>query len=102
MVMDLPPEGEVSVSWEEFESKLRELRAAHASRKINSPLLFRGQGDSKWGLLTTLERRIKGMLFREYYGAISRIKPQIEAYTKQRWDIQHFQSVMKLLEDYDS
>src|ERR1017187_52304 len=101
-VKDLPPEAEVSVSWEEFKLTVRELREAHASRKIYSPLLFRGQGDATWRLLTTLERRNKGMLFRDYYGAIARVKPQIEAYTKERWDIPDFASVMQLLEDYDT
>lgn len=101
-VKDLPPEGSSSVGWEEFELKVRDLREIHTSRRIFSPLLFRGQGDADWPLLTTLERRKKDMLFRDYYSVISRIKSPIEAYTKERWDIGDVGSVMQLLEDYDS
>jgi FRG domain len=96
-------EGDVKVTWEQFELKIRELRQCHTSKKISSPLLFRGQENAEWGLQTTLERRGKSkMLFRQYYSIISRIKPQIEAFTRERWDIPDFPSVMRLLEDYDS
>ena len=100
---EFPQETEIEVTWEQFELKIRGLRHYHSSKRIASPLLFRGQGNSDWGLQTTLERRKKSnMLFRDYYSVISRIKPQIEALTKGRWDILDFSSVMGLLEDYDS
>jgi hypothetical protein len=103
LVEELPEEKELKVNWEQFELKTRQLRQCHMSRKISSPLLFRGQGNARWGLQTTLERRNKSkMLFRDYYSVISRIKPQIEAFTKERWDIPEFMSVMRLLQDYDS
>jgi len=100
---DFPEEQGLKVNWEQFESSIRELRQCHTSKRISSPLLFRGQGDAALGLQTTLERRNKSnMLFREYYSVISKIKPQIEAFTKERWDIPDFQAVLRLLEDYDS
>ena len=103
LIKEFPKEGEVPVNWEQFERKIRELRECHTSRRIASPLLFRGQRDAGWRLQTTLERRSKkNMLFREYYAVISRIKPQIEAFTKGLWGIPDFVSVMRLLEDYDT
>ena len=42
------------------------------------------------------------MVFRDYYAVISRIKPQIEAFTKGLWGIPDFLSVMRLLDDYDT
>ena len=103
LVEKFPQEKELRVNWEQFEGKIRELRQCHTANRICSPLLFRGQGNAAWGLQTTLERRSKNnMLFRDYYSVISRIKPQIEAFTRERWDIPDFLSVMRLLEDYDS
>jgi hypothetical protein len=98
-----PEEGEVRVNSEEFALKLQELREVHSSKKVASPLLFRGHPDAEWKLQTTLERRNRSnMLFRDYYFAISRIKPQIEAFTKQLWNIPDIISVVRLLEDYDA
>jgi len=98
-----PEEGEISVNWDEFALKIQELRELHSSRKVASPLLFRGHADAEWKLQTTLERRnTSNMLFRDYYLAISRIKPQIEAFTKQLWGTPDIMSVMRLLEDYDA
>lgn len=103
MVEEFPPESELKVDWKQFKLKIRELRQCHSSRKIQSPLLFRGQSNSEWGLQTTLERRNKcNTPLLDYYSLISRIKPQIEAFTKSRWDMPNYSSVMRLLEDYDS
>jgi hypothetical protein len=103
LIEEFPPEGELKVNWEQFESKIRELRERHTSKRIASPLLFRGQRDADWGLQTTLEQRNKSnMLRRDYYSVIARIKPQIEALTEGHWDIPTFQSFMRLIEDYDS
>ncbi len=52
---EFPEEREFKVNWEEFELKIRELRQCHKSKRIASPLLFRGQGNAAWGLQTTLE-----------------------------------------------
>jgi FRG domain len=103
LVKEFPQEGEIPVNWEQFDLKIRELRESHTSRGIASPLLFRGQKDAEWKLQTTLERRNKSnMLFHNCYAVISRIKPQIEAFTKQLWSIPDFVSIMRLLDDYDT
>ena len=100
---EFPQEAELQVTWDQFGLGIRELRRRHAAKRVSRPLLFRGQRDAAWGLQTTLERRGKrNMLLRDYYSVICRIKPQIEAFTKEHWDIPDFLSVMRLLEDYDS
>jgi hypothetical protein len=101
--LELPQENEIEVNWEEFDVKVRELRQCHGANNICSPLLFRGHSDFGWKLERTLERRGRNnMLFHDYYSVISRIKPQIEAFAKDRLDIPDFQFVMGLLDDYDS
>jgi hypothetical protein len=82
LVKEFPQEGEIPVDWEQFELKIQELRESHRSRKIASPLLFRGHKDAESpNHLGTMEQ--ERVLFRDYYSVISRIKPQIEAFTKQ-------------------
>jgi hypothetical protein len=41
-------------SWDAFQQKLKELCEQYGTD--SSPLLFRGQGNSKWELKTTLDR----------------------------------------------
>jgi hypothetical protein len=89
-------------SWEEFESRLQELRRDGAAGRPGD-LLFRGLSDSTWPLTTTLERNnwvsvpVSG-----YYGLISRIHPQIQSLTKNEWKISPYPDVVKLLETYDA
>lgn len=66
--------------WEAFEQKVRELRAKYTGE--TSPLLFRGQGNSKWLLKTTLERSgAERMLFREYYMLIcASMRPEVRTF----------------------
>jgi len=55
--------------WDVFKEKVKKLRGKFPDE--SSALLFRGQGDSRWRLTTTLERSEGGpMLFREYYDLI--------------------------------
>ena len=51
-------------------------------------LLFRGQSNFKWKLETTLERYAgKNIRLVHYYRKVLITKPQIEAYTDEKWDI---------------
>src|SRR5205823_4142419 len=67
-------------TWEEFESKLKELREYTNDR--GSQLLFRGQSDSGWPLTTTLDRGGAGaVLFSDYYRLISAlVGPQVKTF----------------------
>ena len=85
---------EVTVkNWEEFEERIsllarrRDERIASTGSYI-SEYLFRGQSDSTWPLITTLERFSKGKLLtlEEYYRRIWVIKSQIEIFTGSAWD----------------
>jgi hypothetical protein len=68
-------------SWEDFERKLKKLRAENGTE--SSPLLFRGQGNSKWPLTTTLDRCTKnGMTFASYYNLITgSIGPEVKTFS---------------------
>jgi hypothetical protein len=90
-------------TWEEFEEVLKDVRKEHdqSDAQIKSSfLLFRGQENSCWLLRTTLDRRRERMLFTDYYGIITRIRPQIESLTGNEWPIPDYPQVRKDAEDY--
>lgn len=81
-------------SWDDFQSELRRIdeRRAEFNRDHTgsvSDLLFRGQADSSWKLQTSLERVSGREEFdlSEYFRIISVAKAEIEAFTKQTWEI---------------
>jgi len=85
---------EINVSsWEEYETQIEELHGWRSRRKEQTglyvnDLVFRGQSNSAWKLLTTLDRYIdRDMSLEEYYKIISVSKPQIETFTDRRWEI---------------
>ena len=91
-------------SWEEFEKALKDIRDEHEQSDVqlkSSSLLFRGQENSSWSLTTTLDRKRERMLFKDYYGIITRIRPQIETLTGSEWPIPDYPQVRKDVEDYD-
>jgi hypothetical protein len=80
-------------SWDAFQQKLRELREQYGTD--SSPLLFRGQGNSKWELNTTLDRStywtvtdtpgqnaMYGMTLLDYYNLIAGgVGPEIKTFS---------------------
>ena len=76
--------------WEDFNkiiSDLQKTSAINAGGSV-SPLLFRGQGNSEWGLRTTLEgRRKKPFSFMDYYKLILSIQPETETFSSRNWNI---------------
>lgn len=63
-------------NWEAFEQSLKPLRSQYGRN-----LLFRGQADSTWRLLTTLERSgAGGMRFDDYYRLVCTVAPEIKAF----------------------
>lgn len=79
-------------SVDDFPSQLKAVRTAFAKldQEWVSPLLFRGQGDSKWGLSTTLERYTpQSFTVQEYFNVIYSIRHKIEAFTGTTWDLDH-------------
>src|ERR1700683_4114366 len=67
--------------WETCEQKILGLRDEHRSESL--PLLFRGQGNSEWGLTTTLDRNAKnGVTFLDYYDLITgSIGPEVKTFS---------------------
>ncbi len=101
-------------SWTQFEEQLHKIQKDHLRFKnlvhTHVPeLLYRGQGNSKWALETTLERQLKSvpsnvqenMTFSNYFRLISRVKSQLESMTENRWDMRTFQEYETLAKEKD-
>jgi len=90
-------------TWEAFEDRLNEFRNHRTTNEPSAPALhFRGHANSRWSLSTTLERNKKpAMLFKDYYRAISVLRPEIETFTSTQWAIPTYPEVEKLVQDYD-
>ena len=74
-------------SWKEFPQMIKELNERTASG-FREPI-FRGLGNSKWPLKTTLERSDDGgsrLTLRSYYLAVTRTKPVVETLTNRKWE----------------
>ena len=78
-------------SWEEYQAEVNNLKALRNMAAQNefgtAPLLFRGQGNSKWDLDTTLDRYTKTPVsLQEYFKKLQVIKLKIETFTEQSWE----------------
>jgi hypothetical protein len=104
--------------WEDFVKELEKLKIEASERDCKSPLskhakqsteyLYRGQSDSSWKLLTTLERHIiitkknNFLNFNDYYNLISRKKTEIETLLNIKWDITSIENYQIFLEKDDN
>jgi hypothetical protein len=94
--------------WEDFEAELLQLQKERSAMSESTGLgttdfLYRGQRDASWPLATTLERRVaKPLTWDQYYRLVVAAKPQIETFTKQRWDIPDFPELVKWAQSYKS
>lgn len=92
--------------WEEFEARIeamnQELNSARGANKgSHSDYLFRGQDNSNWGLVTTLDRAIsEAWSFTKYFRLVSAAKPQIETFTDNRWEIDEFPKIIDWAKEY--
>jgi hypothetical protein len=81
-----------------FLRELESLREEEKRKKHKVDFLYRGVGNSAWSLDTTLERagrREEKLLV--YMQLILRIRPQIETFTGQKWDVREFPEVQQFL-----
>lgn len=85
---------EISLAtWPEFVNKAEEICTARDSLKelqetYVSDLLFRGQENASWELLTTLERASKSQVsLLQYQRTLSAIRPQMETFSNRSWDL---------------
>jgi len=98
VVSDTTAEGLVdereAKKWEEFEPWLQEIerkRQSLAGRDhttVVSRPLYRGQSNSQWKLLTTLERHFRTTItVGQYFWLVRAAKPFIETLTERRWNL---------------
>jgi hypothetical protein len=86
-------------TWGGLLRKLAQIQNDNADRT----LLFRGHADAVWTLQTTLERRGQArMRFDDYYRLIvTRVKPQIESFTRRSFEAPSYTELRAALADYD-
>ncbi len=90
-------------TWEEVKSAFRQVEEdrAHQAEVQNlqlqpSSFLYRGQSNARWTLQTTLERMVKEPVsLDEYYRTILVARPQVEAFSNNRWDLMGLQDYEK-------
>src|SRR6266852_7735793 len=86
--LDLSVWGDYVDAVQELQARTPALRAKHPGVRIPD-VLFRGQREAAWKLETTLERyHPTSLSLSHYYTSISAARPQIEAHTTQRWEIE--------------
>jgi len=92
-------------TWEEFEQRVEQLTRARSERKYAtgdyiSEYLYRGQSNSSWDLITTLERNVgRLMTLTEYYRILCAAKPQVETFTGATWEIPSFEDYAMQLDN---
>jgi hypothetical protein len=80
-------------SWEQFEQEVFNLQQFRddklkAKHLFVSEVIFRGQANAEWELKSTLERYSDKSISRiRYYHYLEKIKPAVETYTGQKWDL---------------
>ncbi|WP_373467339.1 FRG domain-containing protein [Geothrix sp. 21YS21S-4] len=93
-------------SWRMLQDEVRGLQQEIFSpgpveRLSRSSFLYRGQGDARWGLETTLERHGPSIrTIGDYYRLGEIVKPLIESFTDRRWDAINCIEINKLFSDY--
>jgi hypothetical protein len=88
-------------SWEKFQAYVESFED-DPNRKVWDEAWFRGQGDAKWKLHTTLERRTPRVCaVSSYLNLISEIKPAIETFTGATFDLPERMEVEEMCREYD-
>jgi FRG domain len=88
-------------SWEQFRSYIESFED-DPGRKIWDEVWFRGQGNAEWKLHTTLERRTLNVrAVSNYFNLISEIKPAIETFTGNTFDLPSRMEVEEMCREYD-
>jgi hypothetical protein len=93
--------------WSEFEGEIERLSTARRDQaQASRPLLFRGLGNSRWGLETTLERAYPAekcdetLSLRAYYRKTLSAKPVLEAFSGRRWELPDPPTFERRLEEH--
>lgn len=93
--------------WDDFEEKIvkgtekvfQKFKKDSSDDYVSSPL-YRGQADANGKLETTLERFLGKNIFVElYYLLIQTIRPIIESYTSERWQLPKIKDALEKIKD---
>lgn len=91
-------------SWDDYHDKLKEADQMLAGRRrdLGLPeqgLLYRGQADARWGLLTTLERRSSETYSMDKYVlSVDWDANELEAITGKKWELPPYADLRKMLD----
>jgi hypothetical protein len=94
-------------NWEDFEKEIKKLHdyrdgIINKTKMGVSEPIFRGQSDSTWELLATLDRFTNSELrLEEYHKIILAAKPQIESFLNKQWDVRTLKEYVKWVEKLD-
>lgn len=92
-------------SWSDFPTVIEELKSKYGSnttlgQRQRNTILYRGQSDASWQLLTTLERYSPSKWTVSRYAHLALgFAPQIESYTDRHWDLPSRTDLNNLLAD---
>lgn len=91
-------------SWNDFKREIEDLYMAPPENISGKKTLqFRGQSKECWKLETTLDRSEGARTtFIDHFRLISKLKPEIEAFTSQVWGMPDFRELEKFSATYDS
>lgn len=93
--------------WEDFSAWVEETRKTYGLENYTitgNDLLFRGQSNANWDLLTTLDRASGGAVVSlgDYYRKILCCLPQLEAFSDKRWAVPSLNQYEKAFATFDS
>jgi hypothetical protein len=92
-------------SWEEFLDRVMEIRKEYKLPEDSTTaggLIFRGQADSEWGLVTSLERIAGSQTsLMSYYRKALCCLPQVEAFIGKTWEIPTYEEYGDICKSYD-
>ena len=97
-------------SWSDFEGQIRRLTMPVVNQPETTPRsrpwLFRGLGNSCWGLETTLERSYPNercdetLSLQKYYKKILAAKPAVETFSGRRWELPNPPEFAKIIKNH--
>jgi hypothetical protein len=92
-------------TWEQLEEEIKKkitMPAPVFGGLHKSNWLFRGQGNAKWNLASTIQREVPKITeLAEYFHIIGVAKAQIETFTAKSWENINFKDVQELFSEYD-
>jgi hypothetical protein len=86
-------------TWDECEEKIQSIETRYGSQLPG--VWFRGQANSTWSLLSTLERRRSELSVANYFSLMRQIAPEVEALTGNHLEMPKREDIDRCARDYD-